>query len=88
MRQLFDKHILDIRLEKSRSANNVKPTFSYAWDINTGNVSYVPDPSANIGTGSVTPSVTPPIVKSNTDITDDLSGLYDDDDDSNEDVNF
>lgn len=42
MRQIFDKHVLDIRLEKSRNANNQKPEFSYAWDINTGNMKYIP----------------------------------------------
>ena len=42
MRQVFDKHVLDIRLEKSRNANNQKPVFSYSWDINTGNIQYLP----------------------------------------------
>ena len=43
MRQIFDKHVLDIRLEKARMANNQKPEFSYSWDINTGNMQYLPD---------------------------------------------
>jgi hypothetical protein len=42
LRQVFDKHILDIRLEKSRNANNQKPVFSYAWDVNTGVCRYIP----------------------------------------------
>lgn len=42
LRQVFDKHVLDIRLEKSRMANNQKPVFSYAWDVNTGNMQYLP----------------------------------------------
>lgn len=42
LRQVFDKHVLDIRLEKSRNANNQKPTLSYAWDVNTGNMQYIP----------------------------------------------
>lgn len=42
LRQVFDKHVLDIRLEKSRMANNQKPILSYAWDVNTGNMQYVP----------------------------------------------
>lgn len=42
IRQVFDKHVLDIRLEKSRMANNQKPVLSYAWDVNTGNVRYLP----------------------------------------------
>lgn len=42
LRQIFDKHVLDIRLEKSRNANNQKPTFSYAWDVNVGTCRYIP----------------------------------------------
>lgn len=42
LRQVFDKHVLDIRLEKSRMANNQKPILSYAWDVNTGNMQYLP----------------------------------------------
>lgn len=42
LRQVFDKHVLDIRLEKSRMANNQKPMLSYAWDPNTGNAQYIP----------------------------------------------
>lgn len=42
LRQVFDKHVLDIRLEKSRMANNQKPICSYAWDPNTGNMQYLP----------------------------------------------
>lgn len=36
VRQIFETHTLDIRLEKSRMANNQKPMFSYSWDVNTG----------------------------------------------------
>lgn len=42
VRQIFDKQVLDIRLEKSRNANNVRPTFSYTWDVNSGNCQYLP----------------------------------------------
>ena len=57
LRQVFDKHVLDIRLEKSRMANNQKPVLSYAWDVNTGNMQYLPgddadDPISNV----ITPS--------------------------------
>ena len=38
IRQIFERHVLDIRLEKSRMANNQKPILSYSWDINTGNI--------------------------------------------------
>lgn len=43
VRQVFDKHVLDIRLEKSRNAANQKPILSYAWDVNTGNMRYIPE---------------------------------------------
>lgn len=42
VRQIFDQHVLDIRLEKSRNAKNEKPVLSYSWDVNTGNVQYIP----------------------------------------------
>lgn len=53
LRQIFDKHVIDIRLEKTRMANNQNPIVSYAWDINTGNVQYIPgddseDPMASV----------------------------------------
>lgn len=47
VRQIFDKHVLDIRLEKSRNAANQKPILSYAWDVNTGNIRYLPDGENN-----------------------------------------
>lgn len=52
MRQIFDRHVLDLRLEKARSAKNQKQTFSYAWDINTGTKDYMPGDSAD---GSIAP---------------------------------
>lgn len=42
IRQIFDKQVMDIRLEKSRNALNQKLTFSYTWDVNTGNCQYLP----------------------------------------------
>lgn len=60
VRQIFDKHVLDIRLEKSRNANNQKPEFSYAWDINTGNLQYLPNGDDSVGS-SVTPVISPDI---------------------------
>lgn len=47
LRQIFDKHVLDIRLEKSRIANNQKPVLSYSWDPNTGTMEYLPDDETN-----------------------------------------
>ena len=59
MRQIFDKHVLDIRLEKSRSANNQKPEFSYSWDINTGNMQYIPSSQNDSISTVITPPVNP-----------------------------
>lgn len=63
MRQIFEKHILDIRLEKARNAQNQKPVFSYSWDINTGNVSRAPNEEDM-------PTVTTPVVNSGMEIPD------------------
>ena len=77
MRQVFDKHVLDIRLEKSRNANNQKPVLSYAWDVNTGNMQYLPsdDQSANIQ-----PSATVSPIQSNFKSEDDIDLDTDDED--------
>lgn len=86
IRQIFDKHVLDIRLEKSRIANNQKPILSYAWDINTGNMQYLPggddDPVNNVITA---PTVTPKIVAhADAELSEDLS----DEDFGEDDVEF
>ncbi len=57
LRQIFDKHVLDIRLEKTRMANNENPVLSYSWDVNTGNMQYLPgggdtDPVVNMPNSS------------------------------------
>lgn len=83
MRQLFDKHILEIRLEKSRNAKNDKPTFSYVWDPNTGSMELVGDnmdtpapvESFNVPKVSISQNAEPVAA----DITEDL---YNDDDDA------
>jgi KaiC/GvpD/RAD55 family RecA-like ATPase len=83
IRQIFDKHVLDIRLEKSRNANNQKPVLSYAWDINTGNMQYLPTGGDTGPGGSVTPTVAVPssITKH---VSDDTAVLEDDfEDDEN-----
>lgn len=41
LRQIFDKHVLDIKLLKSRMAVNSGQVLSYAWDVNTGNMQYL-----------------------------------------------
>lgn len=78
IRQIFDKHVLDIRLEKSRTANNQKPVLSYAWDINTGNMQYLPD--ADSGSDSfVMPTVSIPNVNTTIESSDDLGDMDDED---------
>lgn len=59
LRQVFDKHVLDIRLEKSRNAANQKPVFSYSWDVNTGNVQYIPGDDDMTTTQEIIPTVVP-----------------------------
>ena len=41
MRQIFDKHVFEIKLEKTRMAKNDKNILSYSWDVNTGNMQYM-----------------------------------------------
>lgn len=55
IRQVFDKHVLDIRLEKSRIANNQKPVLSYSWDVNTGSMQYLPGDSDDPVSQVITP---------------------------------
>ena len=82
LRQIFDKHVLDIRLEKSRMANNQNPILSYSWDVNTGNMQYLPggpddDPISNAITPPPSPVIASTIQPNNDDINLDD---YDDDD--------
>lgn len=86
MRQIFEKHIMDIRLEKSRTAANTRPVFSYSWDPNTGNMEYVEnvEESANtpVPTSTSVPTVSSTIYIGNTSNTiDGFDSLDDDDDD-------
>lgn len=86
IRQVFDKHILDIKLLKSRNANNQNPIVSYSWDVNTGKVQQVQsdsDSSTQSSTISAPTSITPIL---STSIQPDISdlALIDDDDDGGE----
>lgn len=85
LRQVFDKHVLDIRLEKSRNANNQKPVLSYAWDVNTGNMQYLPGGDS----GDAIDKVITPVnsgVSTHTFASD--SNILDDDDFEDDDVEF
>lgn len=87
LRQVFDKHILDIRLEKSRTAKNDKQSFSYVWDPNTGTTELVSDEesdAAPAGPSMSAPIVTTKIVHRDHVIPEDI----DDDDDDYDDVEF
>lgn len=45
LRRIFSAQNMDtleIRLEKSRNSKNNKTVLTYAWDVNTGNVRYIP----------------------------------------------
>ena len=82
LRQVFDKHVLDIRLEKSRIANNQKPVLSYAWDVNTGNMQYLPGGEDDPVSTVISPKVVTPKIISHTsddDIEIDDSEFDDDD---------
>ena len=41
MRQIFDKHVFEFKMEKARMAKNEKNILSYSWDANTGNMQYL-----------------------------------------------
>ena len=58
IRQIFDKHMLEIRLEKSRTAKNDKPVFSYVWDPNTGTTELIEDDSNLVASTSTVASPT------------------------------
>ena len=85
LRQIWDKHILDIRLEKSRNAANQKPMFSYSWDPNTGTMSLAASEDSNPISNISTPMVAPSFggVLNNPDTMDML-----DDSDVDEDIEF
>lgn len=82
LRQIFDKHVLDIKLEKTRMANNENPVLSYSWDVNTGNMQYLPggandnDPVNAVITPTSSPILTSAVQPDNSGIS-----LDDDEDD-------
>ena len=65
LRQIFDKHVLDIRLEKSRIANNQKPVVSYAWDVDNGNCQFLPGDQDDPISKAISPANIPKIINSN-----------------------
>lgn len=45
LRQIYDNHTLELRMEKSRSAKNANEVFAYIWDPNTGTTEAVDENS-------------------------------------------
>lgn len=87
LRQIFDKHVLDIRLEKSRNAANQKPIFSYSWDVNTGNMQYIPGDDDISNNQQVIPTVVPSnTISTDTTFSDDID--IDTNFDIDEDIEF
>lgn len=75
VRQIFDQHVLDIRLEKSRNAKNERPVYSYSWDVNTGNMQYIPsEESIDIST-SLDSAISPGQILGNVSGPENTSGL-------------
>lgn len=80
LRQIFDRHILEIRMEKSRTAANTKPLFTYSWDPGTGEMSIAPDgESSAIDQALNKPNI--PIINSNSPSFDSVPFELDDIDD-------
>lgn len=84
LRQIFETHVLDIKLLKSRTSGHVNECWSYAWDINNGNMQYVPSSSDNTSpdTAISSPTIAAPMISvDNSPSAEDanlLSGLGDD----------
>lgn len=86
LRQVYDKHILDIRLEKSRNSANQKPIFSYSWDPNTGKMSLISNESEDKLTSAISNSSSIPIISTVMHNDDELLKEFDTDDD--DDIEF
>ena len=79
LRQIFDKHVFELRMEKSRMAKNEKNILSYTCDLNTGTMQYLQgdqseDPMANTQTNTAS-IINNPVGPDNTGL--DLSELED-----------
>lgn len=84
LRQIFDRHILEIGLEKSRTAANTKPVFTYSWDPGSGQMSLAPNDDSS--TPVAAPSVHMPSISgfgsdASTNSTNDAPFATEDDDD-------
>ena len=86
LRQVYDKHILDIRLEKSRNSANQKPIFSYSWDPNTGKMSLISNESEDKLTAAISNNSSIPIISTVMHNDDEILQEFDTDDD--DDIEF
>ena len=87
MRQLYEQHVMEIRLEKSRNARNERPTLAYSIDFNTGSMEFIAN-RASETSGSEQEFRTPIVT---THITQNLEAepiVEDGDDDEYSDVEF
>lgn len=78
LRQIFDKHVLELRMEKSRMSKNEHKILSYTCDLNTGTMQYLQGDQSEdpMAATSTTPNIiTSPIGPDNTGL--DLSDLED-----------
>lgn len=80
LRQLFDKHVFELKMEKTRMAKNEKNILSYSCDLNTGNMQYLQgdqseDPMANASATTMPNIITNPKEPDNTGL--DLTDLED-----------
>lgn len=91
VRQLYEKHVLEFRLEKIRNARNEKPVLTYMVDFNTGSLEYSEDGDDIDNNDSAqfsTPTVTSNIVNKVEFDDDDLDVLDSEFDDDEEDIEF
>jgi len=57
LRQIFDKHVFELKLEKTRMAKNDKNILSYSWDVNTGNMQYMQGDQSEDPMADMSPTV-------------------------------
>lgn len=60
LRQIYEQHVLELRLEKTRNARNEKPVFAYTVDFNSGNLEFAGSQTDSVATDTnfSTPMVT------------------------------
>lgn len=93
LRQLYERHMIQFRLEKSRNAINERPVLSYRIDFNQGIAEYAPEGEDASMPEFSTPNVSNAVITnhvSNDDVIDlpDSSTNSDISDDDDEDIEF